>query len=150
MLTPTEQMDVKMWNGLAAVLAVVDHHTESTFRKTEVGGDLRRTEEEVAKDRLISRLCFAEAGDYFFGNYKDMDRCLRRNIAESEAMLVAVNHISGDFPVADFLENRLHCRRNLADVHPSGKLKKHGRGRFLFIRLAQYVLHGVDIFGVNT
>ena len=149
-MAPTKQMNVEVWDGLAAVCAVIDHHAEAAFRKTEVGGDLRSGEKKVAKDRLISGLRFAEAGYYFFGNNKDVHRCLRRNIAESEAMLVAVNHISGDFPVADFLENRLHCRMNLADVHPSGKLKKHGRGRFLFIRLAQYVLHGVDIFGVNT
>ena len=107
-MAPTKQMNVEVWDGLAAVCAVIDHHAEAAFCKTEVGGDLRSGEKEVAKDRLISRLRRADAGDDFVGHNQHVHRCLRRNVAEDEAMFVTVNHIRGDFPVAYFLENRLH------------------------------------------
>lgn len=116
-------MNVKVRDGLAAVCAVIDHHAEAVFCKTEVGGDLRSGEKKVAKDRLISGLRFAEARDDFVGHNQHVHRCLRRNIAEDEAVLVTVYHIGGDFTVADFLENRLHSARNLASGGLSGKLE---------------------------
>ena len=139
-------MNVEVRDGLAAVWAVVDHHAEAAFRQAEVGGDLRGGEKELTEDRLIPGLRLADARDDLIGNNQDVNRCLRGNIAEDEAMFVAVYHVSGDFTVADFLENRLHCGRNLAWRGLSGKLEKSGGGRFLLIRLARGAPHGLVRF----
>jgi hypothetical protein len=129
-LTPAKQVDVEVGDGLAAVRAVVNHHAESALRETEAGGDLRGGEKEMAEDGLIPGFRLADAGDGFVGHNQDVKRRLRGNIAEGEAMLVAVNHIGGDLPVADFLKNRLHSGGNLAGAGHSGKPEKFGRRAF--------------------
>lgn len=123
-LAPAEQMDVEVRDGLAAVRAVVDDDAVSAFREAEVGGDLRGGEQQVAEDGLIRRFRLSDTGDGFDGHDQDVDGSLRGNVTEGEAMLVAVNHIGGDLPVADFFENGLHCGRNLAEAGLSGKPEK--------------------------
>lgn len=78
----------------------------------------------MAEDALISRLRLADAGDEFVGNNQDVNWCLRGNVTEGKAVFVAEYYIGGDLPIADFLENRLHCGRSLAEARLSGKLEK--------------------------
>ncbi|MFM2199176.1 MAG: hypothetical protein RLZZ505_2608 [Verrucomicrobiota bacterium] len=113
-LASAEEVDVEVRDGLSAVRAVVDHHAESAFREAEFGGDLGGGEEEVPKGRLISGVRLADSRDGLVRHYQDVDGSLRGNVAEGEAMFIAVHHIGRDFRVADFLENRLHWGRNLA------------------------------------
>jgi hypothetical protein len=115
---------MEVWDGLAAVRAVVDHDAESAFRAALVSGDLRGGEEQVTEDGLVFRGCITNAGDDVLGDDEDVDGCLRGNVAEGEAMFVAVDHIGGDLTVADFLKNRLHCVGNLAGKGLSGKCEK--------------------------
>lgn len=51
--TTAEQVDMEVRDGLAAVRAVVDYHSEAIFRAAEAGGNLSGGEKEMAEDGLV-------------------------------------------------------------------------------------------------
>ena len=58
----------------------------------------------MAEEALIIGLGGSDASDGFFRNDEDVDRGLRRDVAEGEALVVFENDVGGDFAGDDFFE----------------------------------------------
>jgi hypothetical protein len=110
----TEEMDGEMGDCFATVGAVVDDEAVAGGGYVFAAGDLSGCEEEVAEEALIIGLGGSDAGDGFFRNDEDMDRCLRRDVAEGEALVVFKNDVSRDFASDDTLKNGLRHERRLS------------------------------------
>ena len=93
-----------MGNGFSAVGAVVDDESVACGGYVFAAGDVGGGKEEVAEEALIIGLGGSDAGDGFFRNDEDMNRGLRRDVAEGEALVVFENDVSGDFAGDDFFE----------------------------------------------
>ena len=103
-MASTEEVDVKMGNGFSAVGTVVDDESVACGSYVFAAGYVGGGEEKVAEEAVIIGLGSSDTGDGFFGNDKNVDRGLRRNVAEGEALVVFENDVSGDFAGDDFFE----------------------------------------------
>lgn len=95
-----EQVDVKVGDALAAVGTVVDHDAEAP-RELEPGGELTRREEKVAEEGLVAGLSQTDPVDASLGDHQHMDRSLRIDVMDGDALIVLVLDAGGDFPGDD-------------------------------------------------
>lgn len=117
---------MEVWDGLAAVCAVVDDGAEAVWLKALFAGNFPDGEEEMPEEGVIFLGGGAEARDGFFRDEKQVGGCLGGNVAEAEALFVLVNDVCGDFAGDDFFEQSHGGKRS------NGFGKKKGRtGRFL-------------------
>jgi hypothetical protein len=99
-----EEVDVEMWDCFAAVGAVVDDEAVTGGGYVFAAGDIGGGEEEMAEKALIIGLGGSDAGDGFFRDDKDVDRCLRGDVTEGKALVVFEDDVGGDFAGYDFFE----------------------------------------------
>ena len=94
---------MEMRDGFAAVGAVVDHEAKAAG-EVEFLGENAGGEKEVAEERLVGGGGFTHAGNEFFWNDQQMDRCLRLDVMQNDAEVVLVKDGRGDFAGDDFFE----------------------------------------------
>jgi hypothetical protein len=103
-VSSTEEVEVEMGDSFAAVGAVVDDEAIAGGGYIFATGDVGSGEQEVAEEALIIGLGSSDAGDSFFGNDEDVNRGLRGNVAEGEALVVFEDDVGGNFAGNDFFE----------------------------------------------
>ena len=102
---------MEMRDGFAAVGAVVDHEAKAAG-EFEFLGENAGCEQQVAEERLVGGRGFTHAGNEFFWNDQQMDRCLRLDVMQNDAEVVLVLDLGGNFAVDDALEDGFwHGRR---------------------------------------
>lgn len=99
-----EEVDVEMGNGFAAVGAVVDDKAVACGGYVFAAGDVGGGEEEAAEKRLIIGFGGSDSRDVLFRNDENMDRSLRRDVAEGEALIVLEDDVGWYFAGDDFFE----------------------------------------------
>ena len=105
-MASTEEVDVEMGDCFAAVGTVVDDEAVAGGGYVFAAGDVSGGEQEVAEEALIIGLGSSDAGDGFFRNDEDVNRGLRGNVAEGEALVIFEDDVGGDFAGDDFFEKR--------------------------------------------
>jgi hypothetical protein len=102
----TEEVDMQMGDSFAAVGAVVDDKAVAGVGYVFAAGYFGGGEQEVAEEALIIGLGSSDAGDGFFRNDEDVNRRLRGDVAEGEALVVFEDDVGRDFVGNDFFEKR--------------------------------------------
>lgn len=105
-MASAEEVDVEVGDGFASVGAVVDDQSEALI-EIELTRDIVCGEEEMAEDRLVLWLRFADSGDESLGDDQHMHRCLRLHVVKSDAVLILMGDFGGNFSIDDFLKNGL-------------------------------------------
>lgn len=103
-----------MGDGFATMRPVIDDGAEASFSQTKISGDFSSGKQKMPKNFLISRSCLPDSRDGFAGNDQDVSGCLGGNISEGATDLIAVNDVSGDFPIVNFFKKRFHVGRRIA------------------------------------
>ncbi len=94
-MTPAQNVDVEMIDGLAAVRAGVDHHAVAVS-ETLVAGNLRRREQQVSEQPRMLFAGVRQRGNMFPGHHKKVHRRLRVDVAERDAAVVLVDGLGRD------------------------------------------------------
>ena len=100
-------MDVQVRDTFAAVRTVIDHHTKA-FSKLQFFRDITGGEQEVSEEGTVFIVGFADAGDRLFGDDQNVDRSLRLNIVNHNALVILVLDIGGNLPINYFLKQGFH------------------------------------------
>jgi hypothetical protein len=110
--TPTQEVDVQMRDGLAAVAAIVDNKAETAVGDTLLAGNGRGGDQETAEQVGVVLAGSGDARDRFFGDHQNVDGRLRRYVAKRKAVIVLMDDVGWDFAVADLFEECffLHLR----------------------------------------
>ena len=103
-LAAGEEVNVEMGDGLAGIGSVVDHEAEA-FGEIELFRDDAGREDQVAECDLIVGSRGLDARDDFFRNDQQVDRRLRLDVVDDDAVFVLVLDLGGDFAIDDFLED---------------------------------------------
>lgn len=106
-MSPTENMTVQMWNGLAAVAAVVDDEAVAIFFETEFGGNFSGLEQQMTKELVIIRRCFGNARNRLLWDDDHMRWSLRIDVAKRASEFVLEDDLRRDFTSDDFFKQRL-------------------------------------------
>lgn len=106
-MSPTENMTVQMWNGLAAVAAVVDDEAVAIFFETEFGGNFSGLEQQMTKELVIIRRCFGNARNWLLWDDQNMRRCLSVDVAKRADEIILKHNLGGNFACDDFFKQRL-------------------------------------------
>ena len=85
-----EDVAVEMGDGFPAVAAVVQHEPVAGIGEAELARDLGRLEEQMTEQGLVVRPGKTDAGDGFLGHDEDVDRRLRLDVVEDDALVVLV------------------------------------------------------------
>jgi len=101
---PAQQVNVQMRNGFAAMRAVVDDKSIAGFINAFVARDLCGSQQQGSEHVLMLRPGRADAVDPVFRYDEDVDRCLGRDVAKRQNLIIFVDDLSRDFTVPDFLE----------------------------------------------
>ena len=99
-------MDVQVRDRFSGVRAIIHHKAETIFQ-TQFFRELTGHKKEVAQRGLISRCRRFNTRDDFFRNDEQVDGRLRLDVVNNDALLVLVFDPCRNFPVDDFLEDRL-------------------------------------------
>ena len=83
-----------------------DMGNDGSGSETDDGDAHLEQEEEMAEEALIISLSGSNTGDGVFGNDENVNRCLRRDVAEGEALVVFKNDVGRDVTGDDFFEER--------------------------------------------
>ena len=105
-MAAAKKVKMEMWNGLAAVGAVVDDQAIPGLVELELAGDLLGGGKQMAEDRVMFRGDSRVAGVVMFGNEQDMDGGLGGDIAEGENVIILVDDFGFDLAVDDPFEDR--------------------------------------------
>ena len=105
-----------MRNGLTRVRAVVHHESKSVL-KIQLFCDLAGNEEQVAEQGLVRGSGFANARNDLLWYDQQMDRRLRLDVMQHEAVFVLVLDFSGDFAGDNFFEEGWHGSEGLPANH---------------------------------
>lgn len=92
---------MEVGDGLAGVLALVDHEAVSVFEFELVGDGFGGVEDMEVVAGVGE---FGEAGDFLAGDDQDVDGGLGLDVAECDDVGVFVDNVGGDFAVDDFGE----------------------------------------------
>ena len=108
--TATQDVDVEVRDGFAAVRAVVDHEAEAGG-EVEFTGHRAGGEQQVTEQRLVIGRSGADAGDDLFRDDEEVGGRLRRDVVEDDAEVVLVLDLGGDFSGDNALEKSGHGGR---------------------------------------
>lgn len=95
---------MQVWDRFAPIFAIVDDHSKTIVGVAFFAGDLTDFEHHVAEELLITGFRQGDTGDRFFGDEKEVDRCLGGDVAKAEAEIILVDNVGGNLPGDDFLE----------------------------------------------
>ena len=107
-----------MIDTLQAIGTIVDNYTIAILQPGPLGDDVR-LEHEVAQQFLVALLRRAQHGDAALGDEQQMDWCLRRNVVESQDVVILVHDLRGDLLGQDLVEDRGLIRRRRG-LHRAG------------------------------
>ena len=105
---------MEMGYSLASVLAIVDDQAVTAFGNAFLAGDFGGDGEKVAEGGAVFDSGFSDPGNGFGRHHQNVGWGLRRDVAEGDAEIIAVDDVGGDFLVADLFEQGLvgHCFEN--------------------------------------
>jgi hypothetical protein len=106
-LPPTKQMQVKVINGLTAILAVVDYDTVS-LSKMFFPGNLGGCPHEVAKESTLMRVGFTEGGDVLARHDEDVNRRFGINVGKGVGEFVLMNGCGWNLAFNNLAEDATH------------------------------------------
>lgn len=104
-LAATQQVDVQVGHGFAAVRAIVDHDAV-TGGEVELAGQVGGGEQQVAEQGLVGERRLVDPRNGFLGYDQNMHGRLRLDVVNGDAVLVFVSNLGGDFAGDDFFEER--------------------------------------------
>ena len=102
-----EQVQMKMLDGLAAVVSCVDDGAV-TFVEALLAGDFSDCREQMAQQRRVFWGGVGERGDVLARYDQDMHGRVRMNVGEGDALVVFVHASGGDGAIDDFAEETVH------------------------------------------
>ena len=102
--TPAHDVDVKMEDGLTAVLAGVDNRSVA-FCQAEFRCNLGNHVQQVAAELSVLCCQLIKRNDWFPWNQQNMHRSLWTDIMESQAEIVFVDDVGRDLTINDLLED---------------------------------------------
>ena len=114
-----QQVNVEMIDGLAAVLAGVDHHPIA-LGEALGAGDLGRGPQQVSEQRAVTLHALGQRGDMFAGRDQHMHRRLRMKVREGVALLVLVDGRGGDASVNDLAKEATHSETSVQERDRAG------------------------------
>jgi len=103
----SEQVQMEMIHGLAAILAGIHHHAVA-LDEAAVPGDLRGCPQQVTEQRTIIQIGIGQRVDVFARHYEHMHRRLRMKVRKGVAKLVLENRGRGNASFNDLAENTIH------------------------------------------
>jgi len=101
-----QNVAVQVRDRFAPVRTVIDHEAVPVGQ-TQLFGDLRGLEQQMAEKLVLVRTGLGDAGNMLLGNNQHVRRGLRIDVAEGEHEVVLVNNVGGDFARGNFLEQGL-------------------------------------------
>ena len=142
-LTPGEQMNVQMRDRFAGVRTVVDHEAK-TRGEIQFLRELGRHVQEMSAHGFVRGGCRRNTRDQLLRDNQQVNRRLRLDVVQRDALVVLVFEFCRDFPVDDFLEKRFahgrwrENRKGTARLDPSGCcVRKTAVGVFCSLDLSQ-------------
>ena len=99
----TEQMEVDVVDGLAAVFAGIDDDTVAAIQFS-TAGDLCRHGQQVAEQRSMFGGCLRLRSNMLFGNDEQVSGGLRTDIGKDDTEFVFVHTVRRNFTSYDFAE----------------------------------------------
>jgi hypothetical protein len=97
-------MDVEMIHRLAPLAFAVHHKAGPLFTAAQFHGQFPGPEKQSAHEGNVIFQGIHDAGDMPFGNEKKMNRSLRRDVVESQHLVVFVDLPAGNFSGDYFAE----------------------------------------------
>ncbi len=104
--TTAKDMQVQMRHGLPAMLARVDNHPIAARRDPFPRCDTCRDDEQMPEQCLVCRVACGEARDRLDRHDEQMYRRGRRDVAEGDAAVIAIDDITGNFTRDDAAKDR--------------------------------------------
>lgn len=147
-------MKVKVSNGVAGVLADVEHQAVAGGVDSLSPGDFVGRIEHVSQHRAVAGAQFGGIGDVASGNDQDMGRSDRGQVPEGDDVLSVDQLVGGDAPVGDAAENAVGHRRNLpargdtARFLADARTEESSRSRARRHWLRQQAVEGATFGGV--
>ena len=96
-----------MFDGLAAVLAGVDHDAIALM-EVPGAGDFSRDPEQVSEQGAMGPFTLGERGDVFARGHQHMNRSLRTEVGKPVAEFVLIDGGGGDASFNDLAEEATH------------------------------------------
>ena len=100
-------MNVQVRHRFARVRAVV-HDEPEALRDLKLPGNGAGGKHQMAENSLVVRRGFGDSRNDFLWYDQQMNRGLRLDVVQHDAVLVLVFNAGGDFAVDDFLEEGFH------------------------------------------
>ena len=105
-MTTGQYVDVKMRDCFAGQRTIVDDRAE-TILETQLQRHITRYQKQVTEQSRIALRGDAQMSDHTVGNHQQMQRRLRIDIPDDDALIVPELNLGGNLAVSDLLENRL-------------------------------------------
>jgi hypothetical protein len=102
----TQQVAVKVGDGLTTMLTMVHDQSKSIF-EPQHPGNLSGLEQQVSQQSLIRGLGVSHSSNGLLGNHQNVNRSLRVNIPEGQYLFVFVNDVSRNLTRNNFLKQGL-------------------------------------------
>jgi hypothetical protein len=112
--TPTQDVHMKMWHGLAGVGTVIDDHAEAGITQALLLRDDLRDKKKMPEQRLILRKAFTQARDHLLRNDEKVHRRLGLHIEKCGALLVLVDDSGWNLAGDNLLKDGTHKGARLA------------------------------------
>ena len=106
-MPPTQQVDMQVVNGLAAIRPVVDHQPVA-IRQPQLPRYLACCGEQLAEHGRIFRRGMRVRGKVLLGNKQHMHRRLRVDIRKGQHIIILIEVLGGDGAGGDFAEEAVH------------------------------------------
>src|SRR5208282_987288 len=106
MASSAEQMIMQMRHSLAGVGTAIDDNPIPIVQ-IPLGGQLLYHHQQMPGQRSIAFGQIGQRRNLLLGNDQDVNGRLRINVFESQAAVILVNNLGGNFPVDNPFENRL-------------------------------------------
>lgn len=119
---------MQVFNRLSALFSAVYNNPEPLFEFQLIGKFLNGSENGL-ESGSGGGFSFAQVGNVRYRYNKNMNRCLRLDIAERHDVGVAVHDVRGDLSLDDFAEQTMifHVRRTILEGFSSGVKFFHHR-----------------------
>src|SRR6266849_4415276 len=104
---------MQMENRLAGAAAVVDDRTIAG-EQTELCGQLRGEQLQLAEERLVAGLGVVQRREMFSRTNENVRGCLRIDVFKGEHVVIFIDELRGNLLRADFAEQavRIHLLRS--------------------------------------
>ena len=115
-MTTGQDVDVKMRYSFAGQRTIVDDRAE-TILETQLQRHVTRYQQQVTEQSRIPLRGDAQMSDHPVRNHQKMQRRLRIDIPNDDALIVPELNLGGNLAVSDLLENRLvgHVREAVTE-----------------------------------